>query len=334
MSRDQSNTQQEQSPGAPDTMSSELPADEHPGGEKVIAALTKAMPWVISLLFHLGLFLIMVFVVFVMLHEKQAEEIIIPDAVMSNDPGGRMTISDDYMKAVKTSRVSQKRKFIRKGEVTVDTGKTAKPLDIIGLGGGASADAVQMGMTTVAGGGPKSSFFGSGGNAYNVVYVVDRSGSMVDTFNDVRREMLRSIGRLRKTQMFHVILFGEDKPIENRLKKLVPATRANKKEAARFLDGVITETLEETDPIPALNRAFDVLRDARKRGRLIYLLTDGEFSDSEKVLRAIRAKNPSKKKRVYINTFLYGTKPPEAVDVMKRIAQENGGRYTFVPYDQ
>ncbi len=320
MSRDQNNTKQEH------------PVDEHPGGEKALSVLGKAMPWVISLLFHLGLFLIMVFVVFVMLQEKQAEEIIIPDAVMSDDPGGRMTISDDYMKAVKTSKVSQKRKFIRKGKVTVDTGKTARPLDIIGMGGGASADAAQMGMTTVAGGGPKSSFFGSGGNAYNVVYVVDCSGSMRDWFNDVRREMLRSIGRLRKTQMFHIILFAEGEPIENHLKKLVPATRANKKEAARFLSDVTAKA--QTDPIPALNRAFDVLRSARKRGRLIYLLTDGEFPDNEKVLRAIRAKNPSKKKKVYINTFLYGTKPPEAVGVMKRIAEENGGRYTFVPYDR
>ena len=314
MSRDQSNTQ-----------------EEHPSGERVTTALIKAMPWVISLLFHLGLFLTMIFVMFVILQEKQAEEIIIPDAVMSDDPGGRMTISDDYTKAEKTSSVSQKRKFIRRGKVSVDTGKTAEPLDIIGIGGGASADAAQMGMTTVASGGPKSSFFGSGGNAYNVVYVVDCSGSMHDMFPDVRREMLRSIGRLRKTQLFHVILFTEDEPLENRLKKLVPATRENKKEAAWFLSDVTPETRALTDPIPALNRAFDVLRGAKKRGKLIYLLTDGIFPDNEGVLRTIRARN--KKKRVHINTFLYGTKPPEAVDVMKRIAQDNGGRYRFVPFD-
>ncbi len=334
MSEGQSNTQREQSPGAPDTTSSEreLPVDEHAGGEKIMVVLAVAMPWVISLLFHLGLFLIMVFVMFVVLQEAQTEEIIVPDAVMSDDPGGQMTPSDDYTKVVKTAKVSKKRKFIRRDKLSTDAGKTTKPVDIIGLGAGGSAGATQMGMGTTAGGGPKSKFFGSGGNAYNVVYVVDRSGSMIDTFDLVKMEMLRSIGRLRDTQMFHIILFAEGRPIENPPRKLVPATRANKKKAARFLKDVIPEL--QTTPVPAINRAFDVLRGARKRGRLIYLLTDGVFPDNEKVLQAIRARNKGKKKRVFINTFLYGSRPPEAVEVMKQIAEDNGGRYTFVAYDQ
>lgn len=296
-----------------------------------MTVLAGAMPWVISLLFHLGLFLIMMFVVFVVLQDETPEEVIIPDAVLSENPGGRMTPSEMTAKATKTTQQSQKRKFVRKTTVTADAGKTTKPVDIIGVGGGGAASAAKMGMATAGGGGPKSSFFGTGGNAYNVVYVIDRSGSMVDTFDLVRLEMLRSIGRLRDSQMFHIILFAEGRPIENPPRKLISATRKNKKNAAKFLADVTPET--QTDPIPALLRAFRVLRGTKKQGKLVYLLTDGVFPDNDKVLKTIQAKNVGKGK-VYINTFLYGTKPPAAVDIMTKIAKATGGRYTFVRHEQ
>ncbi|MBN1554131.1 MAG: VWA domain-containing protein [Phycisphaerae bacterium] len=318
-------------PEEPAEHGEEPPRDSHAGGEKVMTFLAEAMPWVISLLFHLGLFLIMMFFVFVVLQEETPEDVIIPDAVMSENPGGRMTPSEMTAKASKTTQQTQKRPFVRKTSVTADAGKTTKPVDIIGVGGGgASADA-RMGMATAGGGGPKSTFFGTGGNAFNVVYVIDRSGSMVDTFDLVRLEMLRSIGRLRDTQTFHIILFAEGRPIENAPRKLIPASRKNKKDAALFLASVMPET--QTDPIPALKRAFMVLRGAKKRGKLIYLLTDGVFPDNTKVLKTIQEKNTEKNK-VYVNTFLYGTKPPAAVDVMTKIADMTGGRYTFVRHEQ
>ncbi len=307
------------------------PQTPHGGGEKAMTILAGAMPWVISMLFHLGLFLIMMFFVFIVLQEETPEDVIIPDAVMSENPGGRMTQSEMTSKASKTSQQSQQRQFVRQTQVTADAGKTTKPVDIIGVGGGGAASAGAMSMGTAGGGGPKSTFFGTGGNAFNVVYVIDRSGSMVDTFDLVRLEMLRSIGLLRDTQMFHIILFAEGRPIENGARKLIPATRKNKKDAATFLADVTPET--QTDPVPALSRAFDVLRGAKKRGKLIYLLTDGVFPDNKKILETIQAKNSGKEK-VYINTFLYGTKPAAAVDVMTKIAEMTGGRYIFVPHEQ
>ena len=308
------------------------PEAPHGGGEKVMAVLAGAMPWVISMLFHLGLFLIMMFIVFIVVQDETPEDVIIPDAVMSENPGGRMTPSEMTSKATQTSQQSQQRQFVRKTSVSADAGKTTKPVDIIGVGGGgAAAAAGSMSMGTSGGGGPKSTFFGTGGNAFNVVYVIDRSGSMVDTFDLVRLEMLRSIGRLRETQMFHIILFAEGRPIENAPRKLIPATRKSKKDAATFLADVTPET--QTDPVPALNRAFAVLRGAKKRGKLVYLLTDGVFPDNNKVLETIKSQDSGSNK-VYVNTFLYGTKPPAAVDVMTKIAEMTGGRYTFVRHEQ
>ncbi|MBN1941845.1 MAG: VWA domain-containing protein [Phycisphaerae bacterium] len=308
------------------------PEELHTGAEKVMTVLAGAMPWVISLLFHLGLFLIMIFIVFVVLQEETPEEIIIPDALMSETPGGRMTPSEMTSKASKTTQQSQNRQFVRKKTtLAADAGKTTKPVNLIGVGGGGAAAGKRMGLAAAGGGGPQSTFFGTGGNAFNVVYVIDRSGSMVDTFDLVRQEMLNSIGRLRDTQTFHIILFAEGRPIENPPRKLIPATRKNKTAAAKFLVDVTPET--QTDPVPALERAFRVLRGAKKRGKLIYLLTDGVFPDNEKVLRTIQAKNTDQNK-VYVNTFLYGTKPPAAVDVMTKIANMTGGRYTFVQHEQ
>ena len=180
--------------------------------------------------------------------------------------------------------------------------------------------------------GPPAAFFGSGSRADHLCYVVDRSGSMIDTFDAVRTEMLVSIARLRSSQDFHIILFAEGNPKELMHRRLVPATDRYKEDVATFLETIRAEG--KTDPIPALLRAFDVLAqaDPSKPGKVIYLLTDGVFPDNQAVLKAIRARNADK--GVIIHTFLYGNKPPEAEKVMKDIAAENGGKYKFVSTEE
>ena len=180
--------------------------------------------------------------------------------------------------------------------------------------------------------GPATSFFGQGGNAHHVCYVVDRSGSMVDSFDSVRREMLLSIGRLEPVQDFHVILFAEGPPVENKPGRLVTATARHKQEAARFLESVRADGTN--DPIPALERAFEILSkaDPDRPGKLIYLLTDGNFPDNAAVVNFIRKRN--RRKDVKIHTCLLGACPTEAVTVMTDIAAENGGRYKNVEADE
>ena len=84
----------------------------------------------------------------------------------------------------------------------------------------------------------------------------------------------------------------------------------------------------------AIERAFAVLAraDQRRPGMLIYLLTDGNFPDNAAVLATIRKLNVDKK--VSINTYLYGRRPPEAEKVMRLIAKENKGRYKYVSADE
>ncbi|HDZ20530.1 hypothetical protein LCGC14_1449250, partial [marine sediment metagenome] len=184
------------------------------------------------------------------------------------------------------------------------------------------------------GGGGPAGFLGSGGNVHHIVWLIDRSGSIVSNFDVLRLEMLSSISRLRPAQDFHIIMFAEGPPLEKVPKRLTPANKRFKVVAADFLDN-IDPAEGTTDPVPALTRAFAVLKaaDQKKAGKLIYLLTDGVFPDNEKVLRTVNEMN--KMRSVMIHTFLYSTQPDALAEkVLQKLATENGGRYKYVSPDE
>ena len=156
--------------------------------------------------------------------------------------------------------------------------------------------------------------------AQHIVFVVDRSGSMVDTFDAVRQEMYRAIGLMDPNrQDFHVILFSDGAPLEPADQRLVPPTPDYLATVTRFL--MKTPASGPTDPLPALARAFEVLEKARGT-KVIYLLTDSQFPDSQKVLQFLRQRNP--KGEVCIHTLLYGGRSAEAEETMRTISKENG----------
>ena len=176
------------------------------------------------------------------------------------------------------------------------------------------------------------------GNTNRVVYVIDRSGSMAPTFDEVRVELLKSISRLKPEQHFHIILFANNKYIEGPKRKLLAATVDNKLAAKRFL-GRITAS-GRTTVLPGLKRAFAILGGVRgrTRGGAIYLLSDGLFADvtggspyrtkdrktlrgSEAVIQFLRDHNPKGENQVHVNTMLYLSKDDSAVKVMKKDRQ-------------
>ena len=167
--------------------------------------------------------------------------------------------------------------------------------------------------------------------AHHVVYVIDRSGSMVDTFDTVRREVVTSFGRLSGRHDFHIIFYSEGPPAESPPERLVRANDDNKLYAWKFVKTV--RAYGSGDPVPALERAFDVLAsaDPGRPGKVIHLISDGEFPDNAAILATIRQRNQAKD--IAVNTYLCGSCPSVAVAVMKRIAAENGGRYGYVIAD-
>ncbi len=305
---------------------------EEQGQDALMGVMARLMPWIISLFFHAGVVVILAFVTIVIFRTKAPADIIIPDAEIGEHPGGRINPGQANPE-LQSRALQQVNKSWAQRDSTVpldDAGETKNQITLYGISGGsAGGQAADFGLLAGGSGrGPRSRFMGLGGNAYHIVYVVDRSGSMLDTFDEVRREMQRSISMLQEVQTFHVIFFASGTPKENAAQRLVYATEAHKREALQYLKTI--QPQGQTDPLPALKRAFQVLSSTpnAKRGKLIYLLTDAEFPDNELVLQTVRSLNADKS--VHINTILHRHKSENAMKVLRQIAEENGGRFKFV----
>ena len=309
----------------------------------VITAMAKAMPWIISIFFHLGLGLIFMFVAMIVKAEDRELIVPTPGPILSENLGGvvnpgRTGKPDKMTQRIRRTKATGDSTYER--DIPDDTGETDERVTLIGLAsGGATGGALApFGLTTGGSGtGPRTNFGGLPGNAHHIVYLIDRSGSMIDTFPAVRIEIISSVSGLKANQDFHVILFAEGRPLEKTPVGLTLATESVKLALVKFLEPIRAE--RQTDPVRAVIRAFEVLAGARMtrngkptRGKLVYLLTDGVFPDYEKVLQTIREKNT--RKDVLINTLLYGYRPPLAEKVMKQIASENGGQFRYISPDE
>ena len=159
----------------------------------------------------------------------------------------------------------------------------------------------------------------------HVVYLVDRSGSMLGVFDKVKEELLSSIGMLDPNQDFHVIFFSEGHPIEPVDRKLAPNIPDFKAKLEESLKTIGAKG--QTDPIPALTMAFDLLGKAGTGSKEIVLMTDGTFPDNEAVMKFCRERNY--RMEINISTFHYPTDSgdAEAEEVLKGLAKENWGKY-------
>jgi hypothetical protein len=167
---------------------------------------------------------------------------------------------------------------------------------------------------------------------YDVIYLVDRSGSTLNIFGLIRNDLFRSIGRLDSSQQFRVIFFSDGKtpetiPAEG---KFLAATREGKLAAVKKLGHI--RSGGQMEGLPAIREAFSGMKGGKKY--LLFLITDGAFPDHKKVLELLAQKN--RNKRVKINTFLYsdGTPDPKARKKaskdLKEIADLYGGNYKCI----
>ncbi len=167
---------------------------------------------------------------------------------------------------------------------------------------------------------PVTKFFASGGNAYNIVYLVDRSASMTDSIEPLKRELKRSVGELQPMQKFHIIFFSEGKPVEGPAGDLTWATGRNKERYFKFLETIRAQG--RTDPQWALQRALQLNPD------LVYLLTDGIFPEK----MANQMIEWARLHKVKINTIAYVLE--SGGSLLRRIAEQTGGIYKFVSEEQ
>ncbi len=189
----------------------------YPSGRVVVSA------WFVSVALHIVGLVLMFLFAFPYAPRQQAAERVVQAELIDHFEGTAYSPSPlPELADQPTSKDPLKTRFTPKEFDSLSEMKVArKPeLSILGIGAG-GGDFSHYGLTAGSGGGPK--FFGLGGSARGVrriVYVVDRSGSMLDTFQYVRQELKRSISALRRTQKFHVIFFSSGM-VENTPKRLV-----------------------------------------------------------------------------------------------------------------
>lgn len=292
--------------------------------------LARLWPWMISIGFHLGLLGVLSAVVLVSYRTQAQRPEIVPEA--------RLGKVESQLPLFQ--KVQQPRERVQEAALAKNLREELSPADRMTVirsaeTGSASAEDLLVGravrsaeVQALPGGdlarlqpaAPVTRFFASGGNAYSVVYLVDRSGSMIDTIEPLKREIKRSLGELQPMQKFHVIFFSSGEPAEGPAKGLIWATDRNKKQNYDFIDTV--EARGQTDPRWAMQRALALKPD------LVYLLTDGVFSSdiAEKIIEW------AKLHKVKVNTIAYVME--SGGSVLRRIAEETGGVYRFVSEEQ
>lgn len=186
------------------------------------------------------------------------------------------------------------------------------------VGGGDIAGSTGLGLGGTGGG--AATFFGAEARGTRFAYIVDVSGSMGydGKIETLKRELTKSIDALLENAKFLVVAFSNDAyPLEGR-REWLDGSDAGKLRARRAIAGLAADG--GTVPGPA----FDLVFKMRPRPDAIYFMTDGLF-DPSVALDVLRL---NAEDRIPVHCICFVSKESEAL--MKRIAQDSGGTYTFV----
>ncbi len=313
--------------------------------------LSRWWPWVASAAVHVGVLAILYTVVLVSYNTKAEKPEIVPEARLGRVIPGlplfqqiktdvdlpQETNFEKTLKAQLTPQDSTLTTAVAKPSGPGGTGHSGpkQPFNPIGIMTSSSGDGILAGPaprsqnpTAIPGAdlarlqptAPVTRFFNTVGNAYNIIYIVDRSASMIDSIEPLKRELRRSINDLQPMQKFHIIFFSSGKPLEGPAGEMTWATDRNKAKYGEFIDSVKAEG--QTDPQWAFQRALQMDPD------LVYLLTDGIFNEKigDKIIEWARLH------KVKINTIAYVWE--SGGTLLRRIAEQTGGIYRFVSEEQ
>lgn len=196
--------------------------------------------------------------------------------------------------------------------------------DVMGAGsGGEGGRGSGLGDRDLAGGGPVGSLWGvgEGQRARSIVYVMDRSGSMADTFRLLQRELMQAIGSLERDQQFNVIWFNEGEATQM-FTRLAPATLENKRKVFDAIGTIVPSG--QTEPLDAIEKGLDYEPD------VLFLLSDGDFGEqNRRITRTISRRNKDHKTIINAILFVYDTMG-DGERVLRSIAEDNGGVYKHV----
>jgi len=295
-------------------------------GSEINTMLALLLPWAISVLLHLGLVLLAFFVVWSAAVEEEEDEII-PEAKMLNDRPSEMLVYSEDLEVTATSEIPREieTQTVAKGDpLSALNTDTASDLALIGVSGSKALPAgSRIGKDPFGVG-----MYGAGGNARTIVYVIDASGSLVDTLPFAIDELKSSLRNLIPEQRFSVIFFQENRALYP-FPGMKPATDQNIKAVSQWLDSDKVVPHGSSNPKKALEIALSYRPD------LIYILSDnitgkGQYAIDQKELLEFIKQNKQRKgaadTRINTIQFLY----PDPLDTLEKIAEQHEGEYRYV----
>lgn len=317
--------------------------DEESVGDEISETLMALMPWGISILFHVALVVAAFFFVWQVILVEEEQEPVIPDASFSDTPGAPDPIETVQEESSDSPRTTP----------TVDpTVNTPNPTV-----NNTNIQSQSIGMTAAGGisggsfgtgngnGDFGTSVFGNGGNARNIAFVVDASGSMVGVLPFVINELKRVINGLEGAQKFTIIFFtGEgvfEVPGGGRRQGLRPATAEFKQQVSSWI------TLDNHNVEPngrgSVNAIAAIEQALSHRPQLVFLLSDnltggGQGATKDEIFQAdvmdaiAEANDYTPPAKINTIQFLYVDPLVNAglTGTLERIANDTDGVYKFL----
>lgn len=323
--------------------------------------LNGVMPYGVSLLLHVGLLLIIAFATISMAPElaTDKEQVIIPITPLSYTPGAQVVVSSPSTGTGPVSPTGPARPLpIHDSPVSVNsladmTGSGAAagmgPGSGGSSGGGTGTSAVIFGGGDGAGAGGKggegdlfsggeragtgltSTFFGTGGNAVRVVYLIDASGTLISTLPFVINELKRSINELSEKQEFAVIFFQGNDPKEVPPPGMKRVSNESKTKVFNWIDSGRVIPQGGNNAVKAIQSAMSY------NPQLIYILSDditgqGIYEVDQRTFVQDVVKANKSGTKINAIQFLradplvaYGKKP-----TLKEISDKTGGIYKYL----
>ncbi len=312
------------------------PSADHDGDTRreVNAALVDVMPWMVSLLFHLGIVILAFFLVWATIRGVDQEEITTPISGLDPAPSlNQPTLRQHSLSESAMSRRTLTQNLVR--PVSAATTQMRAPSFELGIAGGELATASPFGTGPSVGDRPGTGLFDIGGRANTVVFLIDAGGMMIDTMPFVLAELKRSIDGLSEKQRFNVVFFGGGKPFEVPVpsRGMKVADEAAKQAVKQWIDLEAGNVRPQGQP-----NSIDAIEMALRYKPESVVLLSADFTRRGKyaihpddLIAAVQRAN-TRPSRINTIQFVYpdplqalGRKP-----TLQRISEMTGGAYRFV----
>ena len=319
--------------------------EESSGSVKLVATI---LPWMMSILVHVAFVLIAVFCVYSTMEQQPPKEELVTTIKFAPTLGhaaplkgfGKTTEAGSQggrrISSTASSEPQQLPQARSLGGIGFTSGNAdSKGVFIPGAKSSTTGSGVLFDIGNGPGGGTPDGIgtvrINGGPRARSFVFVIDGSGSMLDTLPFVNAELKRVIRSLDEDQSFTVLYYQNDAVIEAHGSGLRAGTTKNKSAVFDWLDSDAIAPMGLSNPVKAIEQGL------RYKPHVMFLLSDNitgsgryELHQGELLSRVERANAVGTK----INTVQFLHPDPllriqGMKATMEMISQKSGGSYRY-----